>query len=435
MVGVELVVEQLFAWMSRRAGGTAGRPDQGPDGVLDAAVERLHELVLRRLAGDTALVRLREEAAARGELTRRTRLRVELALEDAVERDGVFARALRAAEDRVLAVAGQGGTPAAGARAVQVGDVAGNVSVGDAQPMVDRLSAQAAGNEAESRDGYPVLVYLASGHHEEFLRAVLDEDPGARLAYRTGSTETAESAVILAAPWAERRVERLRRTLRAAGAPDDAEIRQTRASHRPYLLQGTLVQGPDRQLFEISEVPSITRVGDVADGVLEQYGRGAPHGRPPRVVTDRQRADGSVERLDPEATLHDTGVRDGETLRVTPEATAGGGSFVFRHDTFRAAIRTAGQPFAHPYTFDDREDREDRDDREDDGDYEDGGGEWSAVAALLAMTGKPDLPSAAETVVTGLTRLFLALGPPPEAAAHDLAPVTGGSGGMGGGRR
>ncbi|SDM81966.1 hypothetical protein [Nonomuraea jiangxiensis] len=81
-----------------------------------------------------------------------------------------------------------------------------------------------------------------------------------------------------------------------------------------------IAHGPDLQAFELTEVPVDTLVRDVAQAVMEQYPGVAP--RP--CVTDFQEADGTRRRLDPEATLEESGVTSAGTIMVSAEATAGG---------------------------------------------------------------------------------------------------------------
>lgn len=93
--GVEVAVGFVFAWLVRKAKRVGGRADGEVDRGLDAGMDRLHELVSRRLGQDPALERAGEEAdAGREELSERTRRRLTDSLEDAVEQDAVFARAL-----------------------------------------------------------------------------------------------------------------------------------------------------------------------------------------------------------------------------------------------------------------------------------------------------------------------------------------------------
>jgi hypothetical protein len=123
MVEIGLVVGYLTAWVLRKAKRASGRLDAEVDAVMDAGLDRVHELVAGRLGTEPALVRLEVEAAESGEVSQRTRQRVELALVDEVERDEQFARALAGALGRL---AGAGGPSAVeidlrDARGVQVG--------------------------------------------------------------------------------------------------------------------------------------------------------------------------------------------------------------------------------------------------------------------------------------------------------------------------
>ncbi len=122
MTGVEIAVGFLFAWAMRKARRVAGRVDAEVDRGLDVAMDRLHDVVSTRLGQDSALERLNEEAGS-GELAGRTRQRVELALEDAVERDAAFAELLRSAVAEVQAASADGSTfTFHGPAAVQTGD-------------------------------------------------------------------------------------------------------------------------------------------------------------------------------------------------------------------------------------------------------------------------------------------------------------------------
>jgi hypothetical protein len=125
VTGVELAVGYMFAWAVRKARRLAGQADAEVDQVLDAGMERLHSLVVERVGGDASLARVEEEATAGAELTPRTRQRLELALEDAVEQDAVFAQALARAVEEVRMAAGAGGV-AAGDGGLAVG---GNLDV------------------------------------------------------------------------------------------------------------------------------------------------------------------------------------------------------------------------------------------------------------------------------------------------------------------
>ncbi|MGE7439403.1 hypothetical protein [Kitasatospora sp. NPDC001175] len=100
------------------------------DAGLDAAMDRLHEVVSGKLGHDGSLVRLANEAeAGQQALSDRTRQWVTLAVEDAVEQDPEFAKALREAVAKIQAAGGSvgganvmSGNTFMGPTAVQTGD-------------------------------------------------------------------------------------------------------------------------------------------------------------------------------------------------------------------------------------------------------------------------------------------------------------------------
>jgi hypothetical protein len=148
VVGAELVVGYVFAWLAgkgRRAAQRAdGKVDQAVDTTVDRLGEKLHELVAGKLAGDASMVKLTEEAQQGAvEPSARTRTRVALAVEEAAEQDPDFdvaveklVRQLGAAHGGVSA--GAGGVTAGGDVRVQAdggsfaaGVVQGNVNFGN----------------------------------------------------------------------------------------------------------------------------------------------------------------------------------------------------------------------------------------------------------------------------------------------------------------
>lgn len=96
-VRVEVVVGLVIAWVIAKARRVAVRADGVVDQALDTAVDRVGDLVTTRLAGDSALAQLEAEAADKGEVLDRTRQRVQLAVEDAVEKSPEFGRELETA--------------------------------------------------------------------------------------------------------------------------------------------------------------------------------------------------------------------------------------------------------------------------------------------------------------------------------------------------
>jgi hypothetical protein len=116
VTGMEIAVGYAFAWLVRKARRVAGRVDTEFDRGLDAGMDRLQALIDAKLGQDPALERAREEAGAgREALSERTRQRLELALEDAAERDNGFAEALeRAVKECQTAAGAMGAMSAAG---------------------------------------------------------------------------------------------------------------------------------------------------------------------------------------------------------------------------------------------------------------------------------------------------------------------------------
>lgn len=106
-----------------------------------------------------------------------------------------------------------------------------------------------------------------------------------------------------------------------------ATIRREEYRHRDYRMDPLYVQGPDGQRFAASEVQASTTVKDAARLVLEAYRETswpqARDGQPRPAVVEVLSPDGTTRRVQPHETLHEAGVRPGDTLRVFPESTAG----------------------------------------------------------------------------------------------------------------
>ncbi|MFP3991742.1 hypothetical protein U9R90_34305 [Streptomyces sp. E11-3] len=128
MTGVEIAVGYVFAWLVGKARRVSGRADAEVDRGLDAGMDRLHDLVSRKLGDDPALQRAAEEAqSGQEELSARTHQRLELALEDAAEHDTGFAEALDEAVKKLQAASAQTG---GGVSATSDGQaVGGNVEI------------------------------------------------------------------------------------------------------------------------------------------------------------------------------------------------------------------------------------------------------------------------------------------------------------------
>ncbi|GAA4259378.1 chromosome partitioning protein [Dactylosporangium darangshiense] len=138
MTGLELVAGwvAMYAWGKvRRA---AGRADAEVDRLVDHGLDRLHDVVTKKLDGDSALERLESEAGrdtAQVQVSERTLQRVELALQDAVEDDADFAArlqpliaALQAAKPQVYIASNTGDATASGGGVAVTGVFIGDVN-------------------------------------------------------------------------------------------------------------------------------------------------------------------------------------------------------------------------------------------------------------------------------------------------------------------
>ncbi|MFE4972068.1 effector-associated domain EAD1-containing protein [Kitasatospora sp. NPDC056651] len=172
---------------------------------------------------------------------------------------------------------------------------------------------------------YPTLVYI--GQEETavwFAQTVERADPGSELIYH-GRGQQVQLAMALTHHWDEQRVARLRKELGCHPGGRNGTVEQHDFDHRPRLL-GINIQGPDHAPFELPDVPSTTTAGGVAQAVLGQYQDSASRdrrGRRRRTVVDHLQPDGSFVRLDPALPIGSSGVRNGDTLNVFPESTAG----------------------------------------------------------------------------------------------------------------
>jgi F0F1-type ATP synthase membrane subunit b/b' len=126
MTGLELVAGYLVAWAVRKAARVGKRLDKQADEIIDAELDRLHDVVTEKLGLDPALEKLELEAAQGQQPSDRTLRRVQDALEEATEEDPQF-RALLEAVLAKLEEASGGASSVAGidlraAKGVQVGN-------------------------------------------------------------------------------------------------------------------------------------------------------------------------------------------------------------------------------------------------------------------------------------------------------------------------
>jgi hypothetical protein len=176
---------------------------------------------------------------------------------------------------------------------------------------------------------FHTLTLIGSERHDDFLRLVQRlVDADAQLCYAT----TSQSAVLIEdpGPRAAHLEEQLLAEVRDWGETVAVEYQASEV--RPYLLRRIVVSSADNRRFELRNVPSTTTPSEIARAVLQYNTDDSTHARRGRVRTaiDRVDAAGRADRLDPSGTLSAAGVQDGDELRLATEATAGGGTALWR---------------------------------------------------------------------------------------------------------
>jgi hypothetical protein len=96
---------------------------------------------------------------------------------------------------------------------------------------------------------------------------------------------------------------------------------------RDYLIGRLLVEGPDEGRYEFNGVPASTPVRDIARALMAEYDDEVwprdRQGQARAAVVNHVQPNGASRRLPPDSTLHQSGIGEGNTLRVSPESTAG----------------------------------------------------------------------------------------------------------------
>ncbi|MEU7527437.1 effector-associated domain EAD1-containing protein [Saccharothrix sp. NPDC042600] len=193
----------------------------------------------------------------------------------------------------------------------------------DTPTTAGSATATEAGPRLEDSGPCFVLYAITSDQHSAFVDAVRAvAGPEAELLYTTPHV----SAVRIPDPGqrADQMVAAVQQELSQRGS--NATVNYERHPFRPYLIASLVVQGPDGQPYELRAVPASTLVSDIPFAVLSQYDDEAVRNRRgefPRTVVDVVGADGQTRRLDPNQTLHEAGVRDGDAMQVAAQATAG----------------------------------------------------------------------------------------------------------------
>jgi Ubiquitin-conjugating enzyme/Effector-associated domain 1 len=131
-----------------------------------------------------------------------------------------------------------------------------------------------------------------------------------------------------------------------------AEVTREPYNFRDYYSDPLTAEGPDGRRFELEHIRASTPVRDVARGVMNSYQDdvwpATRTGQKQQAVVDRVTPEGTV-RLDPRNTLHDAGVRPGDTLRVSPERTAGAVDPLMREEALaRVRVQVLGHAAANP---------------------------------------------------------------------------------------
>jgi hypothetical protein len=145
-----VVAGYVIAWACRKARRVGVRLDSEADGVIDASLDRLHEVVEARLDGHPALAELVKEAEASGEVSEQTRQQVELALAAEAREDDDFGRTVSEIARRIqeagrasgqTVIAGAGSAVVAGNADIRadrggiaVGQVAGDMTISPDPP-------------------------------------------------------------------------------------------------------------------------------------------------------------------------------------------------------------------------------------------------------------------------------------------------------------
>lgn len=133
MLGVEVAAGYALAYLGRKVRRAASHADAEIDRTVDAAMSRVHNMVSGALGDDPAMRLAEAEALAGQPVSTRTRNRVVLALEEAVEGDRELSTALEREIAVLKAAEARTGTVVVGDDAITVaGTVTFNTAGGPA---------------------------------------------------------------------------------------------------------------------------------------------------------------------------------------------------------------------------------------------------------------------------------------------------------------
>jgi hypothetical protein len=180
-------------------------------------------------------------------------------------------------------------------------------------------------------------------------------ETGADVELNLGSRGSSRFSLSITGDHTEDEIETIRaaieRALVTANHPGNVTVERHR--FRDYFSDPLTLEGPDGRQFAVDRIPASTTAAELARGVMHQYADDvwpSRKGHKTPAVIDKVSPDGaSSQRLDPRDTLHDAGVRPHDTLRISPERTAGAVDPLMREAALaRVRIEVLAYAEAHP---------------------------------------------------------------------------------------
>lgn len=94
VIEASVIAGYVIAWVLRKAKRAGDRLDTEADAVMDAGLDKLHEVVATKLGAHPVLDEAQDEAADEGQVSELTRQQVELAITAAARKDDAFGQAV-----------------------------------------------------------------------------------------------------------------------------------------------------------------------------------------------------------------------------------------------------------------------------------------------------------------------------------------------------
>jgi hypothetical protein len=101
VIEAEVVAGYVIAWAMRKVRRAGGRLDAEVDVVIDAGLDRLHEVVAAKLGAHLVLAQLANETTETGQVSELTRQQLELAITAAARKDEAFGQAVSGLVDQL----------------------------------------------------------------------------------------------------------------------------------------------------------------------------------------------------------------------------------------------------------------------------------------------------------------------------------------------